>query len=102
VFWGKKRKLVKKVTRTAKGYATVRGMEDKHALANMARSKALTGVKRSAHTRARMSAMRIVKVLKKRPESELNLVYEEQLRKIQARERVLAALEEPVENPVGQ
>ncbi len=46
--------------------------------------------------------MRIVKVLKKRPESELNLVYEEQLRKIQARERVLAALEEPVENPVGQ
>lgn len=67
-------------------------MPDTQTLANEARSKALTGIKRSAHTRARMSAVRIVRVLKLRPEAELEKVYREQLRRIQAQDAVRAAM----------
>lgn len=70
---------------------------DKTALANAARSRTMTGIKRSPRTRAAMSAARIVRVLKKRPESEYNAVFAEQLARFEAEDAVLAALEGGVE-----
>ncbi len=52
-------------------------------------------------TKAKMSASRICRVLRLRSESEYEAVYLEQLERLNARDAVLAALENERENSMG-